>query len=184
MRVFIILYIFSILQIHAQEKYIPEKVNVHFFSSSPLENIEANNSDVRAVFDFETKEFAIKIKVKSFKFRNKLMEQHFNDNYLESNKYEFSNFKGRIIGDFNLTTNGVYKIEAEGELEIHGVKKQRKIPVALTVRDGRISIDSKFNVILADHKIKIPSIVTKNIAENIDVDINVNLKKLISENSK
>jgi len=171
----------SFISLSAQDKYIPEKANVHFFSESPLENIEANNSDMRAVFDFSANTFVIKIKIKSFKFRNKLMEQHFNDNYLESNKYEYAFFKGKILGDYNLKNNGVYKIDAEGELDIHGVKKQRKIPVALTIRDGKISIDSKFDVKLADHNITIPSIVSKNIAEIIAVDITASLKKYITE---
>lgn len=161
----------------AQNKYIPEKAIVHFFSETPLENIEAYNNDVRAVIDFDARTFQFKVRIKGFTFRKKLMQDHFNDNYMESAKYEFSTFKGNIEGNYDISKDGEYNVNAVGDLDMHGVVQKRTIPCKIIVKLGKISIESKFPVKLADHKITVPKLVTKNIAESIDVDIKSNLKK-------
>jgi len=159
----------------AQSKYVIKESNVRFFSEAPMENIEATNADTKAVVDSETGEFSFRVPIKSFVFDKSLMRDHFNENYMESDKYPNGTFKGKIEGDFSMTDDGVYALEAVGTLSIHGVEKEMRIPATITVQGEDVSIDSKFIVKLVDHKIQIPKIVFYNIAEEIEVTISASL---------
>ncbi len=160
----------------ATSKYVVKTSTVKFFSSTPIEDIEATNSDLVAVVDKESDKFSFRIPIKSFKFDKSLMRQHFNENYMESDKYPHGSFKGKIEGDYSLTEDGEYDVTAIGTLNIHGVEQKRSIPSTITVEKGVASISSKFQVALVKHKIKVPKIVFYNIAENIDVNIKAALK--------
>jgi len=106
------------------------------------------------------------------------MQEHFNENYMESDKFPTASFKGKINDNVDLTKDGTYKVTASGTLNIHGVEKPRDIEGSVTVKGGNVSLSSNFRVKLEDHKIERPSVVFQNIAETIDVKINATLKPL------
>jgi polyisoprenoid-binding protein YceI len=169
--------IFSTLITKAQDRYLLENSSVRFFSDGIVEDIEATNKDTKGIVDFSKNEFLFKIPIKSFKFASALMQEHFNENYLESDKYPDGTFKGKIEGTYDLSKDGDYNIKATGELTIHGVTQTRSIPSVIRVKNGKPSIESKFMIKVAEHKIKIPSVVIKNIAEEVEVTIITDLKK-------
>lgn len=158
------------------QRYTLEDSKVHFFSSAPMEDIEANNKNCKGVIDIKTNAFSFRIPIKSFVFPSSLMQQHFNENYMESEKYPNATFKGNIEGNYDLKTDGTYNVVAVGDLEIHGKKQARKIPSQIIVKNGKASIKSTFDVKLEDHDVEIPSIMFQKIAETIKVDMNSDLK--------
>ncbi|WP_338790050.1 YceI family protein [Bernardetia sp. MNP-M8] len=172
-----ILFVFqSVSSSVVAQRYTLEDSKVHFFSSAPMEDIEANNKDCKGVIDTKTNAFSFRIPIKSFVFPSSLMQQHFNENYMESEKYPNATFKGNIEGNYDLKTDGTYDVVAVGDLEIHGKKQARKIPSQIIVKNGKASIKSTFDVKLEDHDVEIPSIMFKKIAETIKVDMNSDLK--------
>ena len=100
------------------------------------------------------------------------MQEHFNSEYLESDKYPKATFKGKIQESINAAQNGTYTVTAVGELDVHGVKQNRTLPGKITVSNGTLSLTSEFMVKCADHDIKIPTIVFHNIAESIKINVN------------
>jgi hypothetical protein len=178
-NIFLIIYllIFNILLSQAQDRYLLENSFVRFFSDGIVEDIEATNKDAKGIVDFSKNEFLIKIPIKSFKFASSLMQEHFNENYMESDKFPEGIFKGKIEGTYDLSKNGTYNVNTTGDFTIHGVTKVRNIPAVIQVRDGKVSLESKFMIKVAEHKIKIPSIVIRNIAEEVEVTIKSDLKK-------
>ncbi|RYY61941.1 MAG: YceI family protein [Chitinophagaceae bacterium] len=151
---------------------------VTFFSSAPLEDIEATNKNSKAVVDWEKRSFLVSIPIKGFEFRSGLMQSHFNENYLESDKYPDCTYRGIFAGPVDLTKDGDYPITTSGELTLHGVTQKRVIPAVLKVRNGQVTVSSKFPIKVADHKIAIPKMVFKKIAETVDVTINGQLVRM------
>ena len=151
--------------------YVFESGSIRFFSETPVENIEAKTEIYAAVLNPETRKFAFKVLMTSFEFEKSLMQEHFNENYMESEKYPNGTFSGEIVEDIDLLKDGEYSFTAKGTLEIHGVKQTREIPVKATVKKGKLDFSSDFQVKLVDHNIEVPSIVVKNIAEVIDVGV-------------
>ncbi|HEX8547381.1 MAG TPA: YceI family protein, partial [Cytophagaceae bacterium] len=147
------------------------KSNVTFFSKAPLENIEASNKDSKGIIVAGSMTFLFKIPIKSFHFPSSLMEEHFNENYLESEKYPYATYKGKIEKDFDLSKDGVYLVDAVGDLTMHGVTKSAQFPSVITVKNGKPTIQSKFIVKLKDYNITIPSVVFNKIAEQVEVSI-------------
>ncbi|HTF81221.1 MAG TPA: YceI family protein, partial [Cytophagales bacterium] len=141
--------------------YVSKSSVVHFFSETPMENIEATSNQTSSVLNTQTGELVISINISSFRFASKLMEEHFNENYMESDKYPKADFKGKIVDlkSVNFEKDGVYNVEVSGDLTIHGVKKPRKINAQLVVKSGSIIGTSKFKVALVDHNIERPKIV-------------------------
>lgn len=106
------------------------------------------------------------------------MESHFNENYLESDKYPNSKLSGDVVGNVDYSKDGVYDVVVKGSLEIHGTTRDREIPCKLTVKDGvPVKVTSAFDVVLADHKIKVPKALFTNIAESIKVDLDYDFVK-------
>jgi hypothetical protein len=162
----------SILPVEAQ-LYTAKNSEVDFFSKTPIEDIKALNTKSSSIINTANGEIVVKIPVDQFQFSNKLMQQHFNENYLESEKYPYATFKGKINEVINFTKAGVYEVSASGILNIHGVNQERTIKGSLTVGEGIINLNSKFDVLLIDHKIDIPKLVFKKIAEKIAVSARV-----------
>ncbi|MCU0392770.1 MAG: YceI family protein [Thermoflexibacter sp.] len=171
------LLIINVLISNAQDRYILENSYIRFFSDGIVEDIEATNKETKGIIDFSKNEFLFKIPIKSFKFASSLMQEHFNENYLESDKFPEGSFKGKIVGAYDLSKNGSYNVNAVGDLTIHGVTQTRTIPSVIHVKDGKISLESKFLIKVAEHKIKIPSVVIRNIAEEVEVTLKSDLKK-------
>jgi hypothetical protein len=142
-----------------------------FFSEAPIENIKAESNTGVSALNLSTETIYFKVPMRSFEFKKSLMQEHFNENYLESSKYPFAEFNGKIIEQVDLTKDGTYPVTVQGELNIHGVKKNYTVKAELKVTEGEISANSTFPVKLVDHEIKIPRLVIKNIAEIVQVTV-------------
>lgn len=153
----------------AQDIFIARNAQVSFFSKTPLEDIAGVNKNVTALLNTKTNEVAVKMQIAQFGFPNKLMEEHFNENYMETEKYPTSTFTGKIQDKIDYTHEGTYDVTAKGILLIHGVQKERELKGKLTINKTGMSLTCDFNVPLADHKIDIPKIVFAKIAEVIAV---------------
>lgn len=161
------------------QKYITKNGHIKFFSSAPLEDIEANNHQVNSALDIKTGDFVFKVLMKAFEFEKALMQEHFNENYVESHKFPNASFVGKVMNldEIDFTKDGTYNAIVEGDLTIHGVTKQVKEEGTFTVKDGQISGKAIFNVKVADYEIKIPKNLAKNIAEVVEVTVDVKLDK-------
>jgi YceI-like domain len=157
---------------HAQ-RYVSRDGHVSFFSEAPLENIEAHNHQVTSILDLEKNEVVASILMKFFKFDKSLMEEHFNENYLESEKFPKATFQGAFKSErpVDVTKNSSYPVEADGKLTLHGVTRPIKITGTMEVKDNTISIKAKFKITIEEYNIEIPTLVIKNIAEVVDVTI-------------
>lgn len=155
--------------------YSSTQSNVSFFSKTPVEDINATSTDIRAIVNVKTNEVAFLIGNTTFQFPNKLMQEHFNEKYMESEKYPMSTFKGKIAEQVDLTKEGTYQVTVSGKLNIHGVEKDRTITGTITVSNGTIHIKSDFKVLVKDHNITIPKLVLAKIAEEISVMVDATL---------
>ena len=156
--------------------YIANSSKVSFTSDAPLEMIKATSTSMVGAVKSADRSFAFSVQVKSFEgFNSSLQRTHFNENYLESDKYPKITFEGKIIEDINLGKDGTYNIRGKGKFTIHGVTQERIIPCKLKVENGKLTISSNFTVFLVDHNIKIPAVVNQKIAEEISTTINVEL---------
>jgi hypothetical protein len=164
------------------QKYMTKSGTIRFYSETPVEKIEALNRQVNSALDFSTGNFVFKVLIRGFEFEKALMQEHFNENYMESEKFPNSTFNGKIVNfkDVNPGKEGVYKVVAEGDLFIHGVTNKVKVNGTLEVKGGRIIGKATFNVAPKDYNITIPKAVIKNISEAIQVDINITLESLSS----
>ena len=162
----IIYFIFSLFAIKQETRYVIENSTIEFYSYALLEDIQAINTESIGAIDLESKEFIIKIPVSAFEFPNKLMQKHFNDSYLETDKYPECIFKGTIDEDI-----------ASGEITLHGVTKEIQIPAVITEEGDKIKINTEFKIVLKEHKIKIPRLLFQNIAEEIEVKVSSTFTK-------
>ena len=149
-----------------------------FFSSAPIEDIKAVNSQVSCVLNKTTGDFAFQVPIKGFAFKNALMQEHFNENYLESDLYPKSVFKGKINNweDLELNVKAV-DITVEGDITIHGVKRKIKESGKIWKDEDKIKGECKFEIAVADYDIEIPRIVRDNIAKIIEINVSVSLKR-------
>ncbi|MBK7871582.1 MAG: YceI family protein [Saprospiraceae bacterium] len=172
----IICIIISISYLSAQSRYLTRNGTVEFFGSTPLENVEAKNSQANCIIDFDKKEVAFSLLMKAFIFPKALMQEHFNENYVESDKYPKSIFKGKYKGDVNISKDGIYSLDVEGELTIHGVTKSIQVPGTIVVKGGKPTVKAKFQVTPQDYDIKIPALVRDKIAKIIDINVDATLE--------
>ena len=144
-----------------------------FFSTAPLEDIEALNSRVAAIFDLGTGQLAFSMLMKDFQFKNALMQEHFNENYAESDKYPRARFTGALLTmpTEEQLRSGPQPVYVEGLLTIHNVKRKVRVPGTLQLRGNDLVVTAKFSVAPADYKIKIPALVRNNIAKSIDISV-------------
>jgi polyisoprenoid-binding protein YceI len=143
---------------------------VSFFSATPVEDIKAIDNHVLSVLNTKG-ELAILITNTQFEFDNKLMQEHFNEKYIESEKFPQSSFKGKINESIDFSKDGDYNVTVTGKLNIHGVEQERTIPGKVSIKNGSVQLYSEFKVKNADHKIEIPKLVIAKIAEAIDVKV-------------
>lgn len=159
------------------QQLVQESASISFFSNAPIEDIYSESKECVSTLIVDKKLFSFEMNITSFNFKNPLMKEHFNEDYLESKNFPLGSFKGTISGDFDLTKDGVYKVFVIGNLLIHGVIKSRKIPGKITVRKNTVGIEAKFAIKLEEHDVKIPSIMTKKIAEIVKINVSINYKK-------
>lgn len=153
-------------QIYKSKK---DEVKVSFFSETPLENITATNSTSTSFIAGDSIKFTLANT--GFIFPKPLMQEHFNENYMESAKYPKTTFRGKINEKPDLTKDGVYKVTCTGLIFMHGVEKVITVPGTITVKGGEVNIIAAFKAKLDDYKIEKPKVVTEKIADVIDVKI-------------
>ncbi len=151
---------------------------VSFFSSTPVEDIKAVSNSLTSIVITKTQEIAFQVPIKSFQFAKGLMQEHFNENYMESDKYPYAKFKGTIQQPIDTSKDGEYTVTASGVLTVHGISKQRTIPGKIFVQKGKMRLISSFDVACADHNIKIPTIIIRKVAEIIKVNVDATLSPL------
>ena len=167
--------LFFVTSMHAQDRYLTKNGSVTFFSSSPMEDIKADNNQVLSIVDASNGNMAISILMKSFLFKKALMQEHFNENYVESDKYPKALFKGKIL-NFDAINKTTSKAKVEGTITIHGVAKPITINANINRTADAINMEGEFYVKVADFNIKIPKVVVNNIAKNIKVTFQFNHK--------
>ena len=159
----------------AQGKYLTKTGTITFFSATPIEDIEARNQQVAAVLDFGTGQVAFSVLIKAFVFKRTLMQEHFNENYLESDKFPKATFRGHLV-EFDaavLAAAGSHLALVEGDLTLHGVTRQLRLPATVEVRGGQLLAQATFPVASADYNIEIPLLVRSNIAKTINVHVDL-----------
>ena len=165
----------GILQMFAQENVVSTtKGEITFFSSAPLEDIDAKNKHVISMLNTQSLEILVRVPINQFEFQNKLMQEHFNEKYLESDRYPYATFKGKISAGTDFSKDGVFDVSAVGVLNLHGVDQKRTLTGKISISKGVIKLDTRFNITLADHKIDIPKLVFNKIAERIAVNATLN----------
>lgn len=168
--------LYAVGQALAQGPIIDHNGKASFFSEAPMEDIEALNEKVLGAIDLEKGTLAVSMFIKGFHFDRSLMEEHFNENYLESDKYPKATFKGKIsdFSSLDFTKNGSFEAEADGEIEIHGVTKPLKAIVKFDVVNSKLMAATTFDIKVAEFDIEVPKLVIKNIAEVVEVKASFN----------
>ncbi|MCW3114910.1 MAG: hypothetical protein JWR18_3306 [Segetibacter sp.] len=155
------------------QTFITRNGYIGFFSKTPLEDIKAENRQVYAVIDAPKKNLAFTCLVKGFLFPKQLMQEHFNENYIESDKYPKANFLGTYSGDVNVGKDGTYPVQIKGQLTLHGVTQTIDVPAIIEVKGNKLVGTSEFKLTPGDYNIKIPGLVKEKIAKQIDVRVSV-----------
>jgi polyisoprenoid-binding protein YceI len=164
------------------QKYMTRNGYIGFYSHTPMEDIKGDNNQVASILDTSTGEFVFQVLIKSFHFDQALVEEHFNENYMESDKFPKSTFKGKImnLASIDFSKSGYYDVTVEGDLNIHNVTNKVTVKGNIEVISGAINANSKFNIVPEEYKIDIPSVVRDKIAKNLEVT--VTMKYLPVEN--
>src|SRR5688572_3888181 len=164
------------LGVTAQKKYSTQKGKLDFTSEAELELIKASTNEVRGIIDPATNQFAFSIDVNTFQgFNSPLQREHFNEKYMESEKFAKALFSGKIIEQIDFTKNGTYDVRAKGDLDIHGVKQMRIIRGKIIIHEGTLKVNANFIVPLSDHNISVPTIVSQKIATQIQVQFEASM---------
>ena len=162
------------------QKQFTKTGHIWFYSHAPLEDITAHNYQVTSVLDISTGDMAYKVTMSAFQFEKALMQQHFNEKYIESDRFPESTFKGKItdLSGIDLSKDGSYQVNVEGNLTIHGVTQPVKADGTINVKGGKIFAQSLFQIAVADYEIKIPSAVSDNIAKVVDVHVDISFEPM------
>lgn len=155
----------------------PGSTNISFFSAAPLEDIEAVNKSAIIVLNAAQNDFQMKVRIETFTFKNALMKEHFNENYMESEKYPECVFRGKINETVDYTKDGETKVTVTGKMEMHGVTKDVTIPGTITKSGNDLKLNAKFKIKIAEYNIKVPSMYVKNIAEEVEVTFSTTLEE-------
>jgi len=180
MKKYILLVLLSMIVLAGfSQRYITKNGHISFYSETPVETIEAHNNQVNSALDISTGDFVFKVLMKSFEFKKALMQEHFNENYVESDTYPNATFKGKVldIGNYDFSSPGTFEVQVEGDITIHGVTKSISAKGTFTVKDGFVDGSSSFIIRPEDFNIKIPKTSINNIAEEIELTVDVSLKE-------
>ncbi len=173
----IAIFIFFTFNLYSQNIFRCDNGTVQFRSDAQLELIKASSNKLAGVIDTAKKVFAFAVVINSFEgFNGALQRDHFNENYMQSDRYKNATFTGKIIEDLDFSTPGTYEVRTKGVLSIHGADQERIIKCTVKIINEIISIDSHFTVFLKDHNIKIPKVVHENIASEIEVEVKADMK--------
>ncbi len=170
-RIISFLFLLFCINVNAQQ-YLAKNGVITFFSDAPMEDIAAENKKVSAVYDASTNELVFQLNITDFIFNDPLMQEHFNENYLESDVYPKSTFVGKVV------TIEDGKATVEGSLAMHGKTNKIKVNGSLLYNKKSVVISAEFTVKLEDYNIDIPKIVMYKIAEEIEIKVNIKLNKI------
>lgn len=176
-KILFFLMLVATAHVQAQDMQLTRNGQISFFSTTPVEDIRAVNNEVSSVLNTKTGAMQFVVLIKSFQFKKAAMQEHFNkENYMNSDLYPKAEFKGNItdLSKVDFSKDGTYPVSVEGNLTMHGVTNKMKAPGTVTVKDGKVSAASKFNVKLADYKITVPAFVSAKIAETVEINVNCN----------
>lgn len=180
-KIILTLFVIGMMSMSANaQRYITKNGHVRFYSEAPLETIEAHNNQVNAALDVKSGDLVFKILMKSFIFEKALMQEHFNENYVESDKYPNATFKGKVTNqaEVDFSTAGSYKAIIKGDLTIHGKTQETTAEGIFQVKEDMIYGKAKFSVAIADYEISIPGAVAGKIAEVVEITVDVKLTEL------
>jgi polyisoprenoid-binding protein YceI len=160
----------------SQKRYFTKTGQITFNAGTPVEDVDGANSTTTSVFDIATGQIEFAVLVKGFEFKRALMQEHFNENYMESDKYPKAIFTGKIanIDKVNFTKDGVYPVTVKGTLDMHGVKKSVETAGTMKVSGETVASDAAFTVLLSDYNIAIPSLVKDKISKTVNIKVNCN----------
>ena len=163
------------------QKMITRSGEIKFEASVPaFEEVAAKNNTASCIFDKSTGEIAVLALVKAFRFKVPLMEEHFNENYIESDKFPKATFKGKVTNyDATKLLSGKATFDVEGDFTLHGVTKKVKIKITFVQSGEKLVATSTFKVKSLDYNIKIPSVVKSKIAESAEIDLKFDLEKKV-----
>ncbi|MER3463849.1 MAG: YceI family protein [Chitinophagaceae bacterium] len=161
----------------SQDKYFTKTGKITFTSKAPLEDIEAKNKTAAAIIDTKTGAIQFSVLMKGFEFEKALMQEHFNENYVESDKYPKAEFKGTVTNNSTIDykKDGTYPAIVKGQLTIHGVTKPVQAPGTIKVSNGTVEASSTFNIRLSDYNIAIPAVVKDKISNNVKVVVDIKM---------
>ncbi|MDF2193624.1 YceI family protein [Paraflavitalea sp. CAU 1676] len=164
----------------AQDRYFTKSGKISFVSKGNIETIAAKHKGVTCVLDAKSGALQFAVLMKGFEFAKALMQEHFNENYVESDKYPKGDFKGQVSnnGDVKYGQDGVYAARVKGTLTIHGISKEIEVPGNITIGSGKPQLNASFNILLSDYQIKIPAIVKENISNTVTITIDCPLDPL------
>lgn len=170
-----LLFVLSAVNVAAQTKYFTKTGSIIFSSKSSLENIEAVNNKVVSVWDVATGQIELAVLLKGFEFEKALMQEHFNENYLESDKYPKAVFTGTIENSkaISLAKDNAVIVKVNGSLTMHGVTKPVNTTAIITIKNSIVQASCSFSIALADYKIAIPSIVSDKINKTIAIAVTI-----------
>jgi polyisoprenoid-binding protein YceI len=151
------------------QKLITREGLIKFEGETPLEKIDAVSDQAASVLSLDTRELVFRVLVKSFVFPKALMQEHFNENYAESDTYPNAIFKGKIVEDIDFSTPGTYDVSIKGSMTFHGVEREIETPAQIIVKKSSVSLSSRFTMAPEDYGIKIPSAVRDKIAREMMV---------------
>lgn len=158
------------------QNYITKNGKISFFSKTDVENIDAVNNQAVSVINSQTGSIAFSVLVNGFLFKKALMQEHFNENYIESGKYPKATFKGAItdMSKIDFKKDGSYNVTVTGDLNMHNVTNKVSVPAVIVVKGNTISANTTFKVRLDDYKIAVPKLVENNISKTIDLKVDCN----------
>lgn len=162
------------------QKYFTKTGVISFHSDTPIEKIEAQNKSSNCVLDIASGKLEFAVLIKGFQFEKALMQEHFNENYMESNKFPKATFKGQIdnYSKIDPKKNGKTTVKVSGDLTIHGVTKKITTDAVINVVNGKIDADAQFSILVADYNITIPALVKDQIAKSVKVKVDATLDLL------
>ena len=177
---FIVLLAVSANGLFAQDKFYTKSGKIDFFSKAALEDIEAKNKTVSALLDSKSGSLQFSVLMKSFDFEKALMQEHFNSDYVESDKYPKAEFKGSIINNSNINYSkpGTYNVRVKGELTLHGVTRIVETNGTIKVDGDHLEANSSFDITLSDYNIKLQSVVKNRISKTIKINVDCKLEPL------
>ena len=157
-----------------RELYALKKSDVSFVSDAPMERITATNRSASGILDIHDRDFAVRIPMRSFVgFNSALQQEHFYENYLETEAWPNALFEGRIIEATDLSVPGNYSVRAKGRFTLHGIARERIIPCEVVVTREGLRVTGRFDVLLADHGIRIPRVVQQKLAALVNVKLDL-----------